>query len=65
MSVAVEQAVHALFYNAGQCCVAGSRTFVHADIYDQFLDQVTKKVESLKLGDPLDPDTDQGPMVSK
>lgn len=38
MTVAVEQAVHALFYNAGQCCVAGSRTFVHADIYDRFLE---------------------------
>jgi acyl-CoA reductase-like NAD-dependent aldehyde dehydrogenase len=55
----------ALFFNAGQCCIAGSRTFVHSSIYDQFVDKVAKKVKSIKIGNPLDSTTDQGPLVSK
>jgi len=55
----------ALFFNAGQCCVAGSRTFVHSSIYDEFVAKAAKQVKSIKVGNPLDPTTDQGPLVSK
>ena len=55
----------ALFFNAGQCCVAGSRTFVHSSIYNDFVKQAGQAVKSIKVGNPLDPTTDQGPLVSK
>jgi len=55
----------ALFFNAGQCCVAGSRTFVHSSLYNDFVKQAGEAVKSIKVGNPLDPTTDQGPLVSK
>lgn len=61
----MNQSTMALFFNAGQCCVAGSRTYVHSSIYDQFIKKASEKVKSIKLGNPLDPSTDQGPLVSK
>jgi len=54
-----------LFFNAGQCCIAGSRTFVHSSIYDRFVEATAKQANSIKLGHSLDPNTDQGPLVSK
>jgi acyl-CoA reductase-like NAD-dependent aldehyde dehydrogenase len=55
----------ALFFNAGQCCVAGSRTFVHSSIYNDFVKRAAENVKSIKVGNPLEPSTDQGPLVSK
>ena len=52
-------------YNHGQCCCAGSRIFVHANIYDEFLKRFTEKTKALKLGDPFAPDSYQGPQVSQ
>jgi len=54
-----------LFFNAGQCCIAGSRTFVHASIYDEYVKRVVDSVKKIKQGNPLSQDTDQGPLVSK
>lgn len=62
---AVSQAALSLFFNAGQCCIAGSRTYVHSSIYDQFVEASIKHVNSIKLGHSLDPLTDQGPLVSE
>lgn len=62
---AVNQSTLSLFFNAGQCCVAGSRTFVHSSIYDQYVSEVSKRAAKIKLGLPLAQDTDQGPLVSK
>ncbi len=62
---AVKQSALALFFNAGQCCIAGSRTYVHSSIYDRFIEATIKHANSIKLGNPLDPKTDQGPLVSK
>ena len=62
---AVDQATMSLFFNAGQCCVAGSRTYVHSSIYDNFVEACAKKVKDIKLGHSLDANTDQGPLVSK
>lgn len=39
---ALSQATLALFFNAGQCCIAGSRTFVHESIYDEFVNRAAK-----------------------
>ena len=48
----------------GQCCTAGSRTFVHEDIYDEFVKRAKARAESHKVGDPFQDDTEQGPQVS-
>lgn len=46
-------------------CVAGSRIFVQARIYDEFLAKLTECAKRLKLGDPFANDTTQGPLVSE
>lgn len=62
---AVEQAQGAIYNNLGQNCVAGSRTYVHAEIYDQFLEKTAIATGKRKLGDPFAVDTDQGPQIDK
>eukprot|EP00891_Asterochloris_glomerata_P008274 jgi/Astpho2/8274/Aster-01357 len=62
---AVEGAHFALFFNMGQCCTAGSRTFVHEDIYDEFVKRAKARAENHKVGDPFQDDTEQGPQVSQ
>lgn len=56
---------HALFFNMGQCCCAGSRMFVEHKVYDQVMDIVTSMAKKQKLGDPFDTTTTQGPQVSE
>ena len=65
IDAAIEGAYFGLFFNQGQCCVAGSRVFVEEAIYDEFLEKMTKKARARKVGDPFLMDTDQGPQVSK
>ncbi|KAI6100125.1 aldehyde dehydrogenase [Pisolithus croceorrhizus] len=62
---AVNWAMFGVFFNQGQCCIAGSRIFLQEGIYDEFLKRFTEKSQSIKLGDPFAPDTYQGPQVSK
>lgn len=52
-------------WNQGQVCCAGSRIFVQAGIYDEFLKRFTAKAQSIKVGDPFGKGIDQGPQVSK
>ncbi len=63
-SSAVEGAANAIFFNHGQCCVAGSRLFVHESRYDEVVDGVAEIAKSIKLGSGLDPATQMGPLVS-
>lgn len=65
MDYAVEQAHFALFFNQGQCCCAGSRTFVEESIYDEFVKKSVARAKKRKVGNPLDPDVEQGPQVDK
>ena len=51
------------FTNAGQTCISVQRVYVHDSIYDDFTKALVEKVEALKVGDPLDPDTDVGPVI--
>lgn len=51
--------------NNGQSCIAGKRFIVHADVYDEFKTKFVASFEGLKIGDPLNPDTDIGPLVNK
>ena len=53
------------FQNSGQICLCSSRVFVHKDIFDEFIQELTKYARSIKLGDPLSSDTKMGPAVSK
>jgi len=62
---AVNWAAHGLFWNHGQTCCAGSRIFVQAGIYDEFLKRFTEKARAIKVGDPFGADIDQGPQVSQ
>jgi aldehyde dehydrogenase (NAD+) len=50
--------------NAGQSCTFGSRIFVHDDVYDKFKSILVSAAQSVKVGDPLDPDTFMGPLFS-
>lgn len=47
----------------GQCCIAGSRLFVHEKIYDEFIKRAAKSASSATLGDQFDSKTDQGPQI--
>jgi acyl-CoA reductase-like NAD-dependent aldehyde dehydrogenase len=51
------------FYQAGQSCISVQRVFVQSEVYRPFLDRLVKQVESLKVGDPLDPTVDVGPVI--
>jgi acyl-CoA reductase-like NAD-dependent aldehyde dehydrogenase len=51
------------YYQAGQSCIAVQRIFVHAPAYDDFVTRLVKQVETLKVGDPLDPETEVGPLI--
>jgi aldehyde dehydrogenase (NAD+) len=65
LDAAVEGAYFGLFFNQGQCCVAGSRLFVEEKVYDRFVEKMTAKAKSRRVGDPFDPATEQGPQVSQ
>ena len=52
-------------FNQGQCCSAGSRVYVQAGIYDKFIEAFVAHTKGLKIGDPFDPLTYQGPQVSQ
>jgi aldehyde dehydrogenase (NAD+) len=65
LDAAVEGAYFGLFFNQGQCCVAGSRLFVEEKVYDRFVEKMVAKTRSRKVGDPFDPATEQGPQVSQ
>jgi aldehyde dehydrogenase (NAD+) len=54
-----------LYFNQGQCCCAGSRVYVEEKIHDKFIDKVMAINKTRKLGNPLDPETEQGPQVDK
>jgi len=65
LDAAVEGAYFGLFFNQGQCCVAGSRLFVEEKVYDEFVQKMLAKAKSRKVGDPFEAGVDQGPQVSQ
>jgi aldehyde dehydrogenase (NAD+) len=65
LDAAVEGAHFALYFNQGQCCCAGSRLFIEQKVYDEVIDRIAEKNKSTKIGDPFDPQTQQGPQVDK
>lgn len=61
----VEHAVWARFTNCGQVCTCAERLYVHEDIYDKFVEKFVPAVQSIKVGDPMDPDSQMGPKVNQ
>lgn len=55
----------ALFFNQGQCCCAGSRTFVHESVYDEFIEKAKDRAVKRVVGDPFRSGVEQGPQVDK
>ena len=62
---AVEGVLLGILLNQGQVCCAGSRAFVHEDIYDKFMSEVIKCFENTKVGIPWEKDTKMGPLVNE
>ena len=65
VDAAVRGSFAAIYYNAGQCCTAGSRLLVHEKVHDQLVDKLAERAKKLSPGDPLDPKTRLGPLVSQ
>jgi acyl-CoA reductase-like NAD-dependent aldehyde dehydrogenase len=51
------------FYQAGQSCISVQRVLIQSEVYDEFIPRLVKQVESLKVGDPMDPNVDVGPLI--
>ncbi|XP_009150211.1 aldehyde dehydrogenase family 2 member B4, mitochondrial isoform X3 [Brassica rapa] len=60
---AVELAHFALFFNQGQCCCAGSRTYVHEKVYDEFVEKAKARALKRVVGDPFKKGIEQGPQI--
>jgi len=61
----MDTAVRAAFQNAGQICLCGSRMLVQRSIYDGFRNELVERARAITVGDPLDPATGMGPLVSR
>ncbi|SEF95780.1 aldehyde dehydrogenase [Marinobacterium lutimaris] len=63
LDAAVEHAAMGIFFNQGEVCSANSRILVESSIKDQFIDKLITKARSMKVGDPLEPDTQVGALI--
>ena len=61
----VDWSIQAIFTNAGQVCLAGSRLYVERPIFDEFVARFVERAEAMRLGDPLDAATEVGPLASE
>lgn len=62
---AVSGAMLGNFYSTGQICSNGTRVFLQKGIYDRFLERLTQRTRAIRIGDPLDPETHLGPLISE
>jgi succinate-semialdehyde dehydrogenase/glutarate-semialdehyde dehydrogenase len=65
LNKAIDHAITGRMRNNGQSCIAAKRLIVHADIYDEFKAGFTTKMNAMKVGDPLNAETDMGPISSE
>jgi aldehyde dehydrogenase (NAD+) len=61
---AIRSAFWGIFANKGEVCSSGSRVLVHEAIYDEFVGRLVEKAKTMRVGDPLDPDTEMGSQIS-
>lgn len=64
IDAAVAGSAGGIFFNAGQSCAAGSRLYVHEDVYDDVVSGLATVAKQIKVGDGFDPTSEMGPMVS-
>jgi acyl-CoA reductase-like NAD-dependent aldehyde dehydrogenase len=64
LPAAVGGSAFAIFHNQGQACIAGSRLLLHEKIADEFLDRFVGLTRTIRVGNPLDPQTEMGPLTS-
>jgi len=62
---AVARVIIGAFYQSGQSCIGVQRLYIHSDVYDAFKEKLLEKTQALKSGDPKDPETFIGPMISE
>jgi aldehyde dehydrogenase (NAD+) len=62
---AVEGVINGIFFNQGHVCCAGSRLFVEESIHDRFIDKLKRRLNTLRVGDPMDKNTDIGAINSR
>jgi aldehyde dehydrogenase (NAD+) len=65
MDAAIRGASGGVFFNQGEVCSAGSRILVEKSVYEPFLEGLDERARTIRVGDPLDPETYMGPVVSK
>jgi len=65
MEVAVDGSLYATFFHSGQVCESGTRLFLSNPVHDSFVEKMVDKVGKMKLGDPMDPETTVGPVISQ
>lgn len=65
LETAIPGSAHAIFFNHGQCCTAGSRLFVHKSFFDKVVEGVAEAGKKIRVGHGLDPETQMGPLVSQ
>jgi acyl-CoA reductase-like NAD-dependent aldehyde dehydrogenase len=65
LDAAVEACVWGIFSNKGEVCSAGSRVIAHREVYHSFVARLAERATRIKLGDPRDPATEMGPMISR
>jgi aldehyde dehydrogenase (NAD+) len=64
LGAAVKAAAAGIFFNSGQVCSAGSRILVHEAVYDEVVERLIERAREIRLGDPREPATSMGPLVS-
>ncbi|MDE3020966.1 MAG: aldehyde dehydrogenase family protein [Pseudomonadota bacterium] len=65
LDAAVKASSSGVFFNSGQVCSAGSRILVENSIYDEFVERLVDRARTMRVGDPLNPDTHMGPVISE
>lgn len=65
IAAAVGGSAWAIFHNQGQACIAGSRIIIHEDVAEEFIEKFAALAKTIRLGNPMDPSTEMGPLTSK
>ena len=58
IEMAIKQSQFALYFNQGQCCIAGSRLYVHEKIYDEFVEKSVQAAKQRRVGNPFEESTE-------
>jgi acyl-CoA reductase-like NAD-dependent aldehyde dehydrogenase len=65
LDLAAQRVAFGGYYQAGQSCISVQRVLVQSEVFEEFAERLTKQVEQLKVGDPLDPTVDVGPVIQQ